>query len=62
MTYKNQYCTWNQILFLHISFTPHTVRMNRATNIPIVANPTHATTIKIALKKNKKTNNRNFTV
>ena len=28
--------------------------MNRATNIPIVANPTHATTIKIALKKNKK--------
>ena len=25
--------------------------MNRATNIPIVANPTHATTIKIALKK-----------
>ena len=54
MTYKNQYCTWNQILFLHISFTPHTVLMNRATNIPIVANPTHATTIKIALKKTRK--------
>lgn len=28
--------------------------MNRATNIPIVANPTHATTIKIALKKTRK--------
>ena len=54
MTHKNQYCTWNQILFLHISFTPHTVLMNRATNIPIVANPTHATTIKIALKKARK--------
>ena len=40
--------TTNQILLPNISFSPHTGLIYRAINIPKVAKPTHASTIKIA--------------